>query len=63
MIQISAELRKERRATELRCWEDIIALRKDMRDALKEYKDIIRKGNVLQSYGGEEGVATRIMFN
>jgi hypothetical protein len=50
-----ADLRKERRATELRCWEDIVALRKDLRDTLTEYKDIIRRGRMLQTSGDRNG--------
>ena len=53
--RILVELRKKRRATELRAWEDIIALRKEMRGALTEYKDIVRRGNMLHTYGGENG--------
>lgn len=49
------DLRKERRATELRCWEDIVALRKDMREALTEYKEIVRRGEMLQTSGGGNG--------
>lgn len=50
-----SDLRKERRATELRCWEDIVALRKDLRETLTEYKDIIRRGRMLQTSGGKNG--------
>jgi hypothetical protein len=50
-----SDLRKERRATELRCWEDIVALRKDLRDTLTEYKDVIRRGRMLQTSGGKNG--------
>lgn len=50
-----SDLRKERRSTELRCWEDIISLRKDLREALSEYKDIIRRGNILQKAGDTNG--------
>ena len=49
------DLRKERRATELRCWEDIVALRKDMREALTEYKDILRRGSMLRTSGDANG--------
>jgi len=50
-----SDLRKERRATELRCWDDIVALRKDMRNTLSEYKDILRRGRLLQTSGGGNG--------
>jgi len=49
------DLRKERRAAELRCWEDVVALRKDMREALAEYKEIVRRGEMLQESGGGNG--------
>jgi len=49
------DLRKERRATELRCWEDIVAIRKDMRETLTEYKGILRRGSMLQTSGDTNG--------
>jgi len=33
-----ADFRKEKRRTELQCWEDIISLRKELRTVLDEYK-------------------------
>ena len=50
-----SDLRKERRATELRCWEDIVSLRKDLRDTLSEYKDILRRGRILEKFGDRNG--------
>ena len=50
-----SDLRKERRGTELRCWQDIVALRKDLRDTLSEYKNIIRRGRMLQTSGDRNG--------
>jgi hypothetical protein len=50
-----SDLRKERRGTELRCWQDIVALRKDLRDTLNEYKDVIRRGRMLQASGDRNG--------
>jgi len=43
-----ANLRKERRATELRAWEDIITLRKDMREALSEYRELLRRDKLVE---------------
>jgi hypothetical protein len=37
------EFRKEKRRTELQCWEDVISLRKELRKALDEYKMLITR--------------------
>jgi len=42
-----ADFRREKRRTELQCWEDIIGLRKDLRKALDEYKILIRRKNAV----------------
>jgi len=41
------DLRREKRKTELQCWEDIVSLRKDLRKALEEYKSLSNRKNVL----------------
>ena len=43
-----ADLRKERRNTQLRAWENVIALRKGLRDTLAEYYDILRRYRLIQ---------------
>ena len=37
------DFRKEKRRTELQCWEDIISLRKELRMVLDEYKMLITR--------------------
>jgi hypothetical protein len=34
-----ANLRRERRSLKLRCWEDIVTLRRQLREAVKQYRD------------------------
>ena len=34
-----ANMRRERRSLRLGCWEDIVALRKQLREAMKQYRD------------------------
>ncbi len=34
-----ANFRRERRNLRVRCWEDIVSLRKQLREAMKQYKD------------------------
>jgi len=41
------DFRREKRKTELQCWEDIISLRKDLRKALEEYKSLVNRKNAL----------------
>lgn len=36
------QLRTERRAAELRTWQDLVGLRKDLRDAMEEYRATFR---------------------
>jgi len=43
-----ANLRKERRGVELRTWEDIISLRKELRNALEEYKAAVRRYRMVE---------------
>jgi len=38
-----ADIRREKRRTELQCWEDIISLRKELRRILDEYKMLITR--------------------
>lgn len=42
-----SNLRKERRSTFLRTWEDIAALRKEFREALAEYKSLLTRLGLL----------------
>jgi len=49
------ELRKERRDAELRTWEDVIQLRRELREVLEEYRDLRRRYALLRT-GGEHGV-------
>jgi hypothetical protein len=37
------DFRKEKRRTELQCWEDIISLRKELRAVIEEYKMLARR--------------------
>lgn len=50
-----ADLRKERRNTELKTWEDIIALRKELREALGEYHELKRRAGLMDYRGEEHG--------
>lgn len=43
-----ANLRKEKRGVELRTWEDIINLRKELRKVLDEYKDALRRYRMIE---------------
>jgi hypothetical protein len=42
------DLRREKRRTELQCWEDIISLRKDLRNTLDEYRTLLNRKEVLK---------------
>jgi len=42
------DFRREKRRTELQCWEDIISLRKDLRDVFEEYKVLLNRKEVLK---------------
>jgi len=42
------DLRREKRRTEIQCWEDIISLRKDLRNILEEYKTLLNRKEVLK---------------
>jgi hypothetical protein len=41
------DFRKEKRRTELQCWEDIISLRKELRMVLDEYKMLITRKELM----------------
>jgi len=43
-----ANLRKEKRSVELRAWEDIVALKKDLRSVLEEYRDALRRYKMIE---------------
>lgn len=43
-----ADFRKEKRRTELQCWDDITSLRKELREAVEEYKTLLRRKNSLE---------------
>lgn len=42
------DFRREKRRTELQCWEDIIGLRKDLRNTLEEYKALLNRKELLK---------------
>jgi hypothetical protein len=42
------DFRREKRKTELQCWEDIISLKKDLRKVLEEYKALLNRKEVLK---------------
>jgi len=42
-----ADFRREKRRIELQGWEDIISLRKELREALEEYDSLLRRKNTL----------------
>jgi len=42
-----ADFRKEKRRIELQGWEDIISLRRELREALDEYNNLLRRKNAL----------------
>jgi hypothetical protein len=42
------DFRREKRRTELQCWEDIISLRKDLRNTLEEYKGLLNRKELLK---------------
>jgi cyclopropane fatty-acyl-phospholipid synthase-like methyltransferase len=42
------DFRKEKRKTELQCWEDIISLKKDLRKILEEYKALLNRKELLK---------------
>lgn len=42
-----ADFRREKRRIELQGWEDIISLRKELREALEEYNSLLRRKNTL----------------
>jgi hypothetical protein len=42
-----ADFRREKRRIELQGWEDIISLRKELREALEEYDSLLRRKNAL----------------
>ncbi len=43
-----ANMRRERRNLRLRCWEDIVALRKELREALKQYRDAAARRQIME---------------
>ncbi len=43
-----ADLRREKRRTELQCWEDIISLRKDLRKTAEEYNGLLNRKDILK---------------
>lgn len=49
-----ANLRRERRATRLRFWEDVVQLRHELREVTAEYRDTLRKMDIA-SEGDEHG--------
>ena len=49
-----AQLRKDRRDTELRTWEDVVQIRKGLREALKEYRELRQRYKMME-YGEERG--------
>jgi hypothetical protein len=48
-----AKFWRERRNLRLRCWEDIVSLRKQLRDALKQYHEMKNRSEALD--GGDDG--------
>jgi len=42
-----ANLRRERRATRLRFWEDVVQLRRELRETTAAYRDAVRKMNLI----------------
>ena len=49
-----AQFRKELRDTELKAWEDIVQQRQELREALKEYRELRRRYRLLRG-GGKNG--------
>jgi hypothetical protein len=43
-----ANLRRERRATRLRFWEDVVQLRRELRETAAQYRDALRKMNLIE---------------
>ena len=43
-----ADFRNKRRQEELRFWDDAVALRKQLRDALSQYDDILRRARLVE---------------
>ncbi len=43
-----ANMRRERRNLRLRCWEDIVALRKELREAQKQYRDALARRQIME---------------
>jgi len=41
-------LRRERRAVELRAWEDIVDIRKELRKVLEDYRDALRRYRMVE---------------
>lgn len=41
-------LRRERRSLRLRCWEDIVTLRHQLRDATKQYRDSLSRKDLME---------------
>ena len=48
-----AQFRKERRETELRAWEDIVDLRKELREATAEYRELRRRYRLMRIGDGD----------
>ena len=48
-----ANFRRERRNLRVRCWEDIVALRKQLREAMKQYKDARTRRELMER--GDDG--------
>ena len=44
-----AEFRHKRRQEELRFWEDVVALRRQLRDAQREYTDALRRAKLVET--------------
>jgi hypothetical protein len=43
-----ANLRRERRATRLRFWEDVVQLRRELRETTAQYRDALRKMTLIE---------------
>jgi len=41
-------LRREKRAVELRAWEDIVDIRKELRKVLEDYRDALRRYRMVE---------------
>ncbi len=43
-----ANMRRERRNLRLRCWEDIVTLRRQLREAMKQYRDSASRKELME---------------